>query len=61
MIDIRVSNPGNRATSLDLRSLRGAAGSLLVASDGVGVDVRDGAVGLEVGRHADGGPVGGAR
>lgn len=53
MVDVGSSNPRDLAAGLDLRGVGGAAGSPLVAPDGVRVDVGHGAVGLEVSRLAD--------
>ena len=61
VVDIGSSNPSDLTTSLDLGGLGGAARGALVAADSLGVDVGDGAVGLEVGGLTDRGPVRGAR
>ena len=61
VVDVRGSNPSDLTTSLDLGGLGGAARSALVAADSLGVDVGDGAVGLEVSRLPDRRPLRRAR
>lgn len=48
MIDVRGSGPSDLPAGLHLRGVLGTAGSILVASDGIRIDVGHGAVGLEV-------------
>lgn len=61
MVDTRVSNPSDLAAGLDLRGIRGAAGSPLVATNSIRVDVGHGPIRLEVCRLPNGAPVRGAR